>query len=182
MPRIWTVIRLTMRRQRRIHSCCSTQCLGVNQFCCTKCRDIRERKDPMFSRRSSVAQAIICALLTALGSFASNGCNRPSNAPVTISFLDPEWSNLESYRSKPVREALLDFTRQTGIQVKHIPAPEDSREQLKLMRRLLGMGSAGPDVYVIDVVWPGILSKDLLDLGNQFSDELKSRDPYLLDY
>jgi trehalose/maltose transport system substrate-binding protein len=135
----------------------------------------------MFSRRSSVVQAIICALITALGSFASNGCNRQSKAPVTISFLDPEWSNLESYRSKPVREALLDFTRQTGIQVKHIPAPEDSGEQLELIRRLLEQGPGGPDVYVIDVVWPGILSQDLLDLGNQFSDELKSEDPDVLN-
>jgi len=134
----------------------------------------------MFSRRSSVAQAIICTL-TALVSFASNGCNRQSKAPVTISFLDPEWSNLESYRSKPVREALLDFTRQTGIQVKHIPAPEDSREQLELIRRLLEQGPGGPDVYVIDVVWPGILGQDLLDLGNEFSDELKSEDPDVLN-
>lgn len=134
----------------------------------------------MFSRRSSIV-AILSGLLASLGPSVLNGCSRQTKAPVTISFMDPESSNVESYRKEPVQEALLDFTRQTGIQVKQIPGPEDAREQLELMRRLLGLGSAGPDVYVIDTVWPGIVSKDLLDLRNQFADELKSEDPELLN-
>ena len=52
---------------------------------------------------------------------------------------------------------LQDFTRETGIQVKRLPRPNGSLNQLALWRELLQKGAAGPDVVSIDVVWSGIL-------------------------
>ena len=109
-------------------------------------------------------------------------CQRPPKATVTISFLDPEWSGDKAKRTKELyQDPLLEFTRRTGIEVKHLPAPERTRDQLELMRRLLAQGQAGPDVYAIDIIWPGILNQSLLDLKDQFPDVVQSQDPELLN-
>ena len=60
---------------------------------------------------------------------------------------------------------LQDFTRETGIQVKRLPRPNGSLNQLALWRELLQKGAAGPDVVSIDVVWSGILDRYLMDLS-----------------
>jgi trehalose/maltose transport system substrate-binding protein len=64
--------------------------------------------------------------------------------------------------------------------VKHLPAPENAREQLALVRELLQKGAIGPDVYGIDIVWPGILHQELLDLRPYFASEQKLEDPKLI--
>jgi len=60
---------------------------------------------------------------------------------------------------------LQDFTRETGIQVKRLPRPNGSLNQLALWRELLQKGAAGPDVVSSDVVWSGILDRYLMDLS-----------------
>ena len=45
-----------------------------------------------------------------------------------------------------------------------LPAPETTAEQLATYRKLLEGGAKVPDVYGIDVIWPGILADNLLDL------------------
>jgi trehalose/maltose transport system substrate-binding protein len=115
-----------------------------------------------------------------LFSLGLNGSRQPSDEPVTIMFLDPEWSHDLSERSVLPDERLQEFTRQTGIRVKHLPAPESDFDQLALTRDLLRNGNSSPDIYGIDVIWPGILSEDLMDLKPYFGAELSSEDPNLL--
>jgi len=121
---------------------------------------------------------IVGILLLSLG---MNGSRLSSGEPVTIMFLDPEWSHDLSERSVfPSDERLQEFTRQTGIRVEHVPAPESGLDQLGQARELLRKGNSSPDVYGIDVTWPGILSEDLIDLKPYFAAELSSEDPDLV--
>lgn len=46
-----------------------------------------------------------------------------------------------------------------------------------MARQLLGEAGSSPDVVGVDVVWPGILSQDLIDLRPHFATELSSFDP-----
>jgi trehalose/maltose transport system substrate-binding protein len=115
-----------------------------------------------------------------LFSLGLNGSPPSSGEPVTLMFLDPEWSHDLSERNVLPDERLQEFTRQTGIRVKHLPAPESALDQLGLTRDLLRGGKSTPDVYGIDVMWPGILSEDLIDLKPYFTAELSSEDPDLV--
>jgi hypothetical protein len=60
-----------------------------------------------------------------------------------------------------------------------IPAPETSREQLRLFQELLAENDT-PDVFRIDVIWSGILDGALLDLKPFFSSELSAAGPDLV--
>ena len=105
------------------------------------------------------------------------GCSRHSSPePVTITFLDVEWEAPDQLPR--LGQDLREFTRDTGIQVKRLPAPDGSLNQLALWRDLLQKGSTTPDVYGIDVVWPGILNPYLMDLKPYFADELALQSPW----
>jgi trehalose/maltose transport system substrate-binding protein len=119
-------------------------------------------------------RAIVVSVLLA----STLACSRsPQNEPVTLTFLDIEWD----MSSRPLAaEDLQAFTRATGIQVKAIPRPDGSLNQLALWRELLQKGSAGPDVLGIDVIWAGILSQYLMDLKPYFSSDLPSASPEIL--
>ena len=90
--------------------------------------------------------------------------------------MDPEWSHDRSRRSILVEETLQKFEKQTGITVKHLPAPETSLQQLNVMQALLGKDGS-PDVVGIDMVWSGVLAGDLIDLKPSFQPELSTVDP-----
>jgi trehalose/maltose transport system substrate-binding protein len=107
-----------------------------------------------------------------------SGCQRPSHQPVTVTVLDPEWSQPDELPASE-RES-QEFTRETGILVKHLPVPETSLSQLGLWRKLLQEGGPTPDVLAIDVIWPGILSEYLMDLKPYAATELSSGDPELV--
>jgi trehalose/maltose transport system substrate-binding protein len=109
---------------------------------------------------------------------ASLACSRPAqNEAVTLTFLDIEWD----MTVRPMAaEDLQAFTRATGIRVKAIPRPDGSLNQLALWRELLQKGSAGPDVFGIDVIWSGVLSQYLMDLKPYFSADLASQSPAIL--
>jgi trehalose/maltose transport system substrate-binding protein len=108
------------------------------------------------------------------------GCHQASKEPITLTFLDPEWSH-DSREHDAYRGAALDeFTKQTGIQITHLPAPENASAQLELTKSLLKKGATTPDVYGIDVIWPGILSDYLVDLKPYFSAESQNADPDLI--
>jgi trehalose/maltose transport system substrate-binding protein len=108
------------------------------------------------------------------------GCSHSARKPVTITFMDPEWSHDRSRRSVLWEETLHDFEKETGITVKHLPAPETSMQQLDLIQQLIGSEGATPDVYGIDVIWSGLLSEDLLDLRPFFASELSGEDSELV--
>jgi trehalose/maltose transport system substrate-binding protein len=115
-----------------------------------------------------------------LVSVGMSGCHRTSQEPVTLTFLDPEWSHDSRERDASHQEVLREFTQKTGIRVTHLPAPESSPAQLALARDLLSKGALTPDVYGIDVVWPGILNEYLVDLNPYFANESAGRDAELI--
>jgi trehalose/maltose transport system substrate-binding protein len=82
--------------------------------------------------------------------------------PVSLTLIDQSWME-KDYRDWRLRE-LREFTRQTGIQVELLPAPESAVEQLALWQKLLESQSRTPDVYAVDVIWPGLLAEHLMDL------------------
>jgi trehalose/maltose transport system substrate-binding protein len=103
------------------------------------------------------------------------GCARPSvHEPVTLTLLE-EWSNKTFSDAR--QQELQQFTRETGVRVSLLPSPESARQRLALWKELLGTGSSGPDVYGIDVVWPGILNEDFIDLKPYFASEISSQFP-----
>jgi trehalose/maltose transport system substrate-binding protein len=107
------------------------------------------------------------------------GCHRAKPEPVTIMFMDPESLDDRLQRQHLSEKALRQFESETGIRVKHLPAPETSQGQLRLIQELLGEKDT-PDVLGIDVVWPGLLDDALLDLKPFFSSELSAAEPGLV--
>jgi len=108
--------------------------------------------------------------------FLGLGCSRQSShEPVTVTFLDIEYDTPD--RLPGLAKDLQAFTRETGIQVRRLPRPERSLNQLVMWRELLQKGGATPDVYGIDVIWSGIFDKYLMDLKPYFATELSSQYP-----
>jgi len=96
-------------------------------------------------------------------------CSRPSvHEPVTLTLLE-EWTNKRFSEAR--QQELQQFTQETGIQVSLLPSPESARQKLVFWRELLATGASGPDVYGIDVIWPGMLSEYFVDLKPYFPDE-----------
>ena len=114
----------------------------------------------------------ICIVLLSL---LMQGCARPSvHEPVTLSLLE-EWSN--KTLSEARQQELQQFTRETGIRVSLLPSPDSARQRLVLWRELLGTGASGPDVYGIDVIWPGMLAEYFVDLKPYFANEVSLQFP-----
>jgi trehalose/maltose transport system substrate-binding protein len=78
------------------------------------------------------------------------------------------------------RDALAEFTRTTGIEVDLIPTWGTSAEQLTQTLRLLKQGATTPDVYLIDVIWPGTLGTYFLDLKSYSGQDSAGHLPVLL--
>jgi trehalose/maltose transport system substrate-binding protein len=115
----------------------------------------------------------ICIVLVSL---LLEGCTRPSvQKPITLTLLE-EWTNKTFSEAR--QQELQKFTSETGIRVNLLPSPESARQKLVLWKELLGTGGAsGPDVYGIDVIWPGILDEYFIDLKPYFADEIPLQFP-----
>ena len=125
----------------------------------------------------SAPGAILLLLYGALLPLA--GCNgRSAHEPVTLTYLDVEWDTPDAMPG--LAQDLQDFTRQTGIQVRRLPRPDGSLNQLALWRELLQKGASAPDVLSIDVIWSGMLSQYLVDLKPYFAAELATQDPVVV--
>jgi trehalose/maltose transport system substrate-binding protein len=116
----------------------------------------------------------ICIVLLSL---LLQGCTRPAvHEPVTLTLLE-EWTNKRFSEAR--QQELQQFTRETGIRVSLLPSPESARQKLVLWRELLGTGASGPDVYGIDVIWPGMLAENFVDLKPYFGNEVSLQFPAL---
>jgi trehalose/maltose transport system substrate-binding protein len=123
--------------------------------------------------------AMIAGVMALVSLFLSlGGCQRSARQQVTITILDPEWSQPDELPG--AKRESQQFTLETGIQLKHLPVPETSLSQLDLWRKLLRGSDPTPDVLGVDVIWPGILGDYLIDLRPYFAAELSSVDPQLV--
>jgi trehalose/maltose transport system substrate-binding protein len=114
----------------------------------------------------------ICVVLLSL---LLEGCTRPvAHEPVTLTLLE-EWS--DKTFSDARQQELQQFTRETGIRVSLLPSPDSARQRLAMWKELLGTGASGPDVYGIDVIWPGILNEYFIDLKPYFANEISLQFP-----
>src|SRR5262249_56084308 len=52
--------------------------------------------------------------------------------------------------------------------------------EVDLLRKVLQEGGPSPDVLGIDVIWPGMLADQLIDLRPDFGTELSSQDSQLV--
>jgi trehalose/maltose transport system substrate-binding protein len=106
---------------------------------------------------------VLCAICLLILS-AAQGCKKTNQAApeVVLTIIDQSW--LDKPSQALLREELNQFTGETGIRVQVLPAPEVAVDQLETWRNLLESGSKVPDVYGIDVIWPGILAENLVDL------------------
>jgi trehalose/maltose transport system substrate-binding protein len=128
----------------------------------------------LYAKRSNCGKMAgpVCILLLTL---LLHGCARPSvHEPVTLTLLD-EWSNKTFSEAR--QQELQQFTRETEIRVSLLPSPESARQRLALWKELLGTGASGPDVYGIDVIWPGILNEYFIDLKPYFANEVSLQFP-----
>jgi trehalose/maltose transport system substrate-binding protein len=78
------------------------------------------------------------------------------------------------------RDGLDEFTRKTGIRVDFIPTWGTSTDQLTLTLRMMERQLRVPDVYLIDVIWPGTLQQYLLDLTPYLNVDDRNQMPELL--
>ena len=128
----------------------------------------------LYARWSSSAKLVrpICIVLLSL---PLEGCTRPpAHEPVTLTLLG-EWSSKTFTETRQLE--LQQFTRETGIRVSLIPGPESSWQRVLLWRELLETGAQGPDVYDVDVIWPGTLAEYFLDLKPYFGNEISAQFP-----
>src|ERR1700719_1753247 len=112
--------------------------------------------EPMGIRGLHASRKTLGPACIVLLSLLLEGCTRPPvHEPVTLTLLDQEWTT-KKFTEERAQE-LQQFTRETGIRVKLLPAPESAREKLALWQDLLRTGASSPDVYGIDVIWPRLL-------------------------
>jgi trehalose/maltose transport system substrate-binding protein len=112
---------------------------------------------------NAASRAILGAICVFVLSVAP-ACHKKNQAApeVLLTIIDQSWVDKESQAI--LREELKRFTDETGIRVQVMPAPEVAVDQLATWRNLLESGAKVPDVYGIDVIWPGILADNLVDL------------------
>lgn len=71
------------------------------------------------------------------------------------------------------------FTEQTGIKVNFVLGEKSATDRLAIYRQQLSAGTSDIDVYMIDVIWPGILAEYAEDLKPTFG-ELKDFFPAIV--
>jgi trehalose/maltose transport system substrate-binding protein len=129
-----------------------------------------------FMRRTQTKANVPLGLF--LLSLTLGACHTSKPEPTSLTYLRLGWSQPDDL---PGTEPLpLQFTRETGISVRDLPVPETTLDQLELSRRLLKHVGSGPDVLNIDVIWPGVLEPDLVDLRHELAGEISSLEPQLL--
>ena len=103
--------------------------------------------------------SITCILLVIL---FVRGCHSAGHdaSGIILTVVDQGWPGSDPRLGPELEE----FTRQTGIRVQILPAPEAAVEQLATWRELLDSHAEVPDVYAIDIIWAAVLADSLIDL------------------
>jgi trehalose/maltose transport system substrate-binding protein len=117
------------------------------------------------------APPLLCGIFVITLAACHSAPSAERTQPVTVTYLG--WGPVTTGRLSRDESAFSRFTQKTGIRVHYIPGPETSTETLDLYLRSLESKPATPDVYLIDVVWPGILSEHLTDLRPYLGEDAK---------
>jgi trehalose/maltose transport system substrate-binding protein len=110
---------------------------------------------PLFFSCLSLACSLLLIIFTLDCHNASNGASG-----ILLTVIDQGWLASGPRLTPEVEQ----FTRETGIRVQIMPAPEGAVEQLAAWRGLLDSHAEAPDVYAVDVIWPRLLADGLIDL------------------
>jgi len=118
----------------------------------------------------------VCQLLVSLTiALTVAGCHsfksEEKAEPVTISFFG--WGPTTTSQLNEDALMFAQFTQKTGIRVQYVPGPESSTETLKTYQQSFKNKPITPDVYLIDVVWPRVLSEHLADLRSSLGEDSK---------
>lgn len=75
-----------------------------------------------------------------------------------------------------------EWAKKTGNTVDYISRPNDASATLQLFQQYWAAKSGDVDVYMVDVIWPGIAANHALDLKKYFKeDELKEHFPRIIE-
>jgi trehalose/maltose transport system substrate-binding protein len=113
------------------------------------------KPSPLSFRCLSLAFSLVLIIFTLDCHNASDGASG-----ILLTVIDQGWLASGPRLTPEVEE----FTRETGIRVQIMPAPEGAVEQLATWRGLLDSHAEAPDVYAVDVIWPRLLADGLIDL------------------
>jgi trehalose/maltose transport system substrate-binding protein len=69
------------------------------------------------------------------------------------------------------KEGVDAWAQKTGHQVNVVSTPNSATERLALYQQILAAGSSDIDVYQIDVIWPGTLANQMIDLSQSIPAE-----------
>jgi len=78
------------------------------------------------------------------------------------------------------REGAQAWSRDSGHAVEIVSTPNSATERLALYQQLLAGGASRLDVLQIDVVWPGILARNLIDLAPHMHGDERAHFPMLI--
>lgn len=73
------------------------------------------------------------------------------------------------------KKGVARWMQQTGKKATVVPAPNGSNERLTLFQQHLAAESPDIDIYQVDVIWPGLLARHLIDLTPYLSAHRKSQ-------
>lgn len=121
---------------------------------------------------SSVLRLLVCIVL---GLSSAAVAAQPAD-PVTLTVVCGGAPTIHAFCDREVRR----WARQSGVAVRIAAAPSDVNARLRVYRELLEVAEPGLDVLEIDVTWPGVLSKDLLDLAPLLEGSERGISPALL--
>ena len=108
-------------------------------------------------------------------------CGQTAPEPITLHY--PHGWRFEPNNVSTRVTLAQEFTRRTGIQIRELPAPDSTFDQLDLSRRLLKGEPSGIDLLGVDPIWSATLDSDLIDLGPYASTEISLIEHQLLpDY
>ena len=65
--------------------------------------------------------------------------------------------------------AIAKFNQATGINVQLVPGDKNTTDRLQTLRQQMAAQSSNNDVYMIDVIWPGIIADFAVDLTQALS-------------
>jgi len=108
-------------------------------------------------------------------------CGQQAQEPITLHY--PHGWRVQPDEISTRVTLTQEFTQRTGIQVRELPAPDSTFDQLDLWRKLLKGDPSGIDLLGVDLIWSATLDSDLIDLAPYSAAETSSIDPQLLpDY